>query len=234
MPANRNNSAPPAGSASSTGSAAPTRRGRRANPIGPPPRLPLTRINRGQNRRIMVNDEDQQPGANDAYITLREAQQEETRRQLKEAQQQETRLRKKAEQAAEDEEERTQEEAELIATRARLKQLQAQKAEREARQGTTTLSVIEGPQSQSGSTLRQGEKTLVSAELFRRYPAIDEMHSRAIKENTFKLINVVKLTTEMALEKNKVKLLAVGSEVAVEAKEEDVLLGELRGLPYLI
>ena len=39
---------------------------------------------------------------------------------------------------------------------------------------------------------------------------------------------------EMVLDRNKVKLLAVGSDVAVEAKEEDAVLGELKGLSYLI
>ncbi|MCJ1471187.1 hypothetical protein MMC07_009835 [Pseudocyphellaria aurata] len=144
MPANRNRSASPAGSAP-TGSAVPVARRsrlRRANPIGPPPRLSSTRISRGQNRRNMVDDTDHQAGANDAFIALREAQQEEAC------------LRKEAEQAAEEEEDRARRDAKLVATLARVEELKAQKVERDARWGATTLSVIGGPQSQtaSGST----------------------------------------------------------------------------------
>lgn len=233
MPADRSSSAAPA-----------ARRGRprraAADPLGPPPRLPSTRANRGHNRRNLVNDNDQQAGGNDARIM-----------RLIEAQEEETRLREEAEQAAEEEEEAQQQDAELAATLARVAQLKVQKAERDARRNTlTSLPTIGGPQSQTtvGSALgiegpqsqtllgssRQGESSLVSVELFERYPAIDEMHLKAIKENTFKPINVVKLTTEMVLDRNKVKLLAVGSDVAVEAREEDAVLGELKGLSHLI
>lgn len=172
---------------------------------------------------------------------------------LIEAQEEETRLREEAERATEEEEETQQQDAELAATLVRVAQLKAQKADRDARRGTialTSLPVIGGPQSQAtvgpalvtggpqsqtllGST-RLGESSLVSVELFERYPAIDEVHLKAIKENTFKPINVVKLTTEMVLDRNKVKLLAVGSDVAVEAREEDAVLGELKGLSHLI
>lgn len=38
---------------------------------------------------------------------------------------------------------------------------------------------------------------LVSAEWFQRYLAIDEVHFKAVEENKFKPINLVKLTTEM-------------------------------------
>ena len=96
-------------------------------------------------------------------------------------------------QTAEEEEEREQQEAELTATLARVEQLKAQKAVRDVRLGTRTLSVIGGPQSQttSGSASRQGEISLVSVELFERYPAIDEIHLKAIRENTFKPTNVI-------------------------------------------
>ena len=172
----------------------------------------------------MVNNADQQAEANDAMIALQEAQEEETC------------LREEAEHAAEEKKEKLQQKAELTATLARVEQLKAQKTEREAWMRQTTLLVIGGPQSQPvlGSTWQQGESSLVSMELFRRYPAIDEVHLNAIKENTFKPINVVKLTTEMVLDRNKVKLLAVGSDVAVETKEEDAVLGELKGLSHLI
>ena len=170
----------------------------------------------------MVNDIDQQAGINNANITVREAQEEETC------------LCKEVQQGTEDEEEKIQQKTELTATLATVKQLKAQKAEREARQGILTLSVIGGPQSQNGLTSRQGEKFFVSIELFERYPAIDKIHFKAIKENTFKPINVVKLTTKMALDRNKVKILAMGSEVAVDTREEDALLGELKRLSYLI
>lgn len=170
----------------------------------------------------MVDNSNQQAGANDASIALRKAQQKKTR------------LRKEAELAAEEEEEKIQQKAKLTATLTRVEQLKAQKAEREAQQGTTTLLIIGGPQSQSGSTPQQSERPLVSVEFFERYPAINEIHFKAIKENTFKPINVAKLMTEMVLNRNKVKLLAVGSNIAVEAKEEDALLGKLKELSHLI
>lgn len=82
--------------------------------------------------------------------------------------------------------------------------------------------------------MRQGEKSLVSIELFERYLALYEICFKAIKEGTFKPINVIKLTTKMARDRNKVKLLAVRSKVAVKAKEEDALLRELKRLSHLI
>lgn len=75
---------------------------------------------------------------------------------------------------------------------------------------------------------------LVSVELFHRYPAIDEVHLKAIKENKFKPINLVKLTTEMTLDRSKVKVLTVGSDVASEARKEDALSAELKGIAHLI
>lgn len=38
----------------------------------------------------------------------------------------------------------------------------------------------------------------------------------------------------MVLDRNKIKILAVGSDVALEAREEDAALGELKGLSHLI
>lgn len=254
MPANRKRAA--------AGKVAAAKRGRRAaaNPIhnAPPPRLPSTRVNRGQHRRNLINNNDQHAGADDAHAA-----------RLAEAQEEETCLCDKEEQAAREEEEEQQQDAKLTATLARVAQLKAQKAERNAQQGTTATAVlpaiegpqsqatmgssalligepqsqatvgssamvIRGPQSQNTVVLRQGENSLVSVELFERYPAIDKMHLKAIKKNTFKPINVVKLTTDLVLDRSKVKILAVGSDVALEAREEDAALGELKGLSHLI
>ena len=71
-------------------------------------------------------------------------------------------------------------------------------------------------------------------ELFHRYLAIDKVHLKAIKENKFKPINLVKVTTEMTLDRSKVKVLTVGSDVALEAREEDALSAELKGISHLI
>ncbi|MCJ1268911.1 hypothetical protein MMC22_008799 [Lobaria immixta] len=124
---------------------------------------------------------------------------------------------------------------ELKATLAKLEQLKAQKAERENRHKTTASTTVRGPQpipSQGESPLSSID--LISAELFQRYPAIDEVHFKAVKENKFKPINLVKLTTEMTLDRNKVKVLTVGLNVALETREEDALSAEVKGLPHFI
>lgn len=171
-----------------------------------------------------------------------------------EAQAEETRFREEAEQAREEEKQQVQKETKLAAALARIEQLKAQKLERETRwsamvpatpltierpQSQTTVGftlTTEGAQSQAtiGSAMQQGESSLVSVKLFEQYPAIDKAHLKAIKENTFKPINVVKLTTNMILDRSKVKILAVRSNVALKAQEEDAALGELKGLSHLI
>ena len=50
----------------------------------------------------------------------------------------------------------------------------------------------------------------------------------------FKPINVVKLTTKMVLDRKNIKLLAVGSDMAVEAKEKDAVLRKFKELLHLI
>lgn len=203
-------------------------RGRRGRPANRGPsvsRLPSTRINRGQHRRNLVNDDDEQAGRDDARAARRA-----------EALEEEVRLREEEEQAAQEEGEE-EEDAELAVILARVEQLKAQKADRIARQGTPrALTVLGGPSSQTtlGSMAWQGEESLVSVELSDRYPTIDESHFKAIKENKFKPINVVKLTTDFIMDRSKVKVISVGSDVALEAREEDALSGELKGLPHLI
>lgn len=141
-----------------------------------------------------------------------------------------------------------------MAALARVDQLKAKKAEKDAQQNltgfatlppatgvpqpiiasATGVAVPQLSQIMPGSILRQGESSLVSVELFKRYLAIDEIHFKAIKDNTFKPINVVKLTTNLVLERNKVKILAVGSDVAFKARKEDAVQGEVKGLSHLI
>ncbi|MCJ1467793.1 hypothetical protein MMC07_006418 [Pseudocyphellaria aurata] len=226
-------------------------RDRRGTPANRPlsiPRPPSTRVNRGQHRRNILDDNDEkQLGENDARTArlarLEEAQKEEARlleeerqagendartARLIEAKEEEARLLEELRQAIQDQEE-DEEDEELLTTLARVEELRARQAERAAtaHQRTTRLSLFEGPQSRIalGSTpSRQGEKSSpVFVELFERYPAIDEIYLKAIKENTFKPINVVKLTTEMFLDRNE-----------VEAREEDALIGDLEGLYHLI
>ena len=157
-----------------------------------------------------------------------------------------TRLREEAE-AADQEEEILEDDSELMETLARVKQLETEKARREACRSTTrplTTTTTFGelqPLTLARSTqnLLLGvssfvSDTLASTELFDRYPAIDKVHLKAIKENKFKLINLVKLSTEMTLDRSKVKVLTAGSNVALEAREEDALFAELKGLPRLI
>lgn len=170
MPANRNG--PTASKITAT------KRGRRAatNPVCPipPSCLPSTRVNRGQNRRLNANDDQQTNADNTRAARLAKAQEEKTR------------LHDEVEKAAQENEE-LQQEAELIATLARVTQFKVQKAEREARQETTittTGPIIGGVQSAQaitgsvswtggsqlqntfGSALQQGESSLVSVELF--------------------------------------------------------------------
>lgn len=144
------------------------------------------------------------------------------------------------------------EDKELIATLARVELLKARRAARIATpQRTTRLAVlggtpppqtILGPSTMLGSsvgtqdlvTTWQGKELLISVELSNRYPTIDKLHFKAIKKNKFKLINVVKLTTDFGIDRSKVKVIAVGSNVALKAQKEDALSRELKGLPHLI
>lgn len=120
-------------------------------------------------------------------------------------------------------------------TLARVEQLKARKAERDAaHQGTSGSSGLPSQTTLGSATVWQGEESLISVELSDRYPTIDESHFKAIKENKFKPINVVKLTTDFIMDRSKVKVISVGSDVALEAREEDALSGELKGLPHLI
>lgn len=211
------------------------------DPRGAQPRLPSTRINRGQHSRNLTNGKEQQTGRDDARIAC-----------LAEIQEEKARLRAEKDLEAQEEGERLQQNAKLLAALARVDQLKARKAEKDARQNATGLATLPAtgvpqpqtialatgvPQSSQAmleSISRQGESSLVSVELFKRYPAIDKIHFKAIKENTFKPINVVKLTINLVLERNKVKILAVGSDVAFEAREEDAVQGEVKGLSHLI
>ena len=144
------------------------------------------------------------------------------------------------------------EDKELIATLARVELLKAHRAARIATpQRTTRLAVlgrppplqtISDPSTTLGSsvgtqnlvTTWQGKELLISVELSNRYPTIDKSHFKAIKKNKFKLINVVKLTTDFGIDRSKVKVIAVGSDVALEARKEDALSGELKRFLHLI
>ena len=60
------------------------------------------------------------------------------------------------------------------------------------------------------------------------------MHLKTIKENKFKPIDLVKLTMEMTLDRSKVKVWTVRSDVALETRKENALFAELKGISHLI
>ena len=190
------------------------------------------RAGRGQRRRALTNDDEERQGVTDAAgELLLQAQEEEAR--LIEEEAEAIRV------AAEEEAQAAEDDTELAATLARVEELKARK---ETRLGTrrpisTTLAFRGGmPSTQEPlSSFWSGEMTpLVAPELSRRYPAIDETHFKAIKENKFRPINVVKLSTDVVLDRSKVKILTVGSDVALEAREEDAIANELKSVSHLI
>lgn len=187
--------------------------------------LPSTRTNRGQHRRNLLNNDNEQAETNNARAA-----------RLAEAQEEEACLIEEEEQATQ-EETAAEEDEELATILAKVEQLKTKKAEREARQGTPRALTLLGrqpTQTSLASVAWQGEESLISIELSDRYPTIDESHFKAIKENKFKPINVVKLTTDFVMDRSKVKVISIGSDVALEARKEDALSGELKGLPHLI
>ena len=212
-----------AANAAQAAKSAAARRGSRAgNSIPSPHSLANTRT------RGRLNPENNNPPtkASNTYAAC-----------LAAAQEEETRLQNEEQRAQEEEEIDEVADAKLRAILARVEQLKAAKAEREARQtrqGATALTTLGGPR----STLSQGKNSLtsvelVSVDLFNRYPAIDKVHFKAIKQNKLEPTNLVKLTTETTLDRNKVKVLTAGVDVALETREEDALLAS-KGAPHLI
>lgn len=186
---------------------------------------------RGQSSNLAA----QQPKVNNTCVAC-----------LATAKEQEACLCKEAEVADQDEK-MSKNDTKLTETLTRVKQLQTEKAERKTRWSTTrpiittTTSGELQPLMLVGSlqNLLQDESffvsnTLVSVKLFNQYSAIDEVHLKAIKKNKFKPINLVKLTTEMTMDRDKIKVLTIGSEVALEACKKDAASAKLKGLPHLI
>lgn len=75
---------------------------------------------------------------------------------------------------------------------------------------------------------------LIFIELFQQYLAINKVHFKIVKENKFKLINLIKLTTKITLNQNKIKVLIIGSNVALKACKKDALLAEVKGFLHFI